>query len=94
MELNPKDIEAYKIYAQILAKYGEIDNANELVKSALKNYGANGDLFYIYARLKKLNNDIDGYINNLNRALENNDTLSIQPSIVKAELDKQIKNIN
>ncbi len=88
LELNPKDIEAYEIYIKIITKNGQYQRANELVKTALKNCGSNGDLFYIYARIKKLMNDNDSYIKYLNKALENNDTLSAAPKIVKQEIDK------
>ncbi len=88
LELNPKDIEAYEIYIKIITKSGDYQRANDLVKTALKNCGSNGDLFYIYARIKKLMNDNDAYIKYLNKALENNDTLSVAPKIVKTEIDK------
>ena len=71
-----------------MAKNGEYESANDLVKTALKNCGSNGDLFYIYAHIKKLMKDTESYTKYLQKALENNETLSITPKIVKNELDK------
>ena len=61
--------------------------ASEIIRTAIKNCGANGDLYYLYAQFKKNMDDIVSYRNGLTKALENNATLSIAPKIVKAELD-------
>lgn len=87
LELNPKDVEAYEIYIKMIAKSGDFQRANDIVKTALKNCGSHGDLFYIYAKIKRLMNDNEAYIKYLNKALENNDTLSIAPKTVKTEID-------
>lgn len=88
IELNPADIEAYKIYAKILAKNENYDMAEEIITRALENCGENGDLYYIAGKLSGLQGDNIKYRINLQNALKNYKTLSISVPALKTELSK------
>ena len=77
LELNPRDVEAYKIFSQILVKTGRTNQAVDLLKSALQEVPDNGDLYYVLAQNYKLNNVISDYKYNLEQALANEDTLTM-----------------
>lgn len=53
LELNPKDVEAYKIYSKILTKARKYDNAAVLIEQAIDNCGDNGDLYYFFGSNSK-----------------------------------------
>ena len=86
--MNPKDIEAYKIYAQIMTKEGKLDKAAFIMEQSIDNCGANGDSYYILAQIQKLRKANDEYVKCLNYALKFNNSLTVSPKIVKNELDK------
>ena len=88
LELNPKDIDAYKIYAQVLTILGETIKAEEIILKALNYNPYCGDLYYYLAKLAQKNNDIEEYIERLQQAIENEETLSFPIKAVKNELKK------
>ena len=86
--LNPADVEAYKIYAKILAREKDYDGAQEVIASALESCGENGDLYYIAGKISQLDGDNIKYRINLQNALKNYKTLSISIPALKTELSK------
>ena len=88
IQLNPLDIDAYKIYIKILAKIGNYEDAEEIINIALENCGENGDLYYLAGRLCALQGDNIKYRLNLQNALKNYKTLSISVPVLKTELSK------
>ena len=88
LELNPRDIEAYKIYSKVLTKFGRIEEATNLIQEAIGDNPEEGYLYYILAKLYKLNNNMQGYEKALNHALKHYKTLSYPPKLIKAELDE------
>ena len=91
LELNPKDVEAYKIYSKILTKARKYDNAAVLIEQAIDNCGDNGDLYYFLAQIQKIRGDVEEYIKCMNNALKFNISLSVAPKLVKKELDEFLK---
>ena len=87
IELNPKDIEAYKIYAKIMSKLENFDRACSIIQQAIENCGETGDLYYILAQIYKLQGARADYVKSINQALKLNSTLSASPKLVKKELD-------
>ncbi len=90
LEFNPKDINAYEIYAKILAKESLFEEANNIMETAINNCGAVGDLYYIWAQIHKLTKNNSDYVKCMNNALKFNNTLSVSPKLVKKELDQFI----
>ena len=92
LELNPKDIDAYKIYAKVLFATGEMYKAEEILQKALQHNPYHGDLYYYLAKLAQKNNDSETYIERLEEALANEETLSVPIKSVKIELKKAQSN--
>ena len=88
MELNPKDFDAYTVYSKLLAKSGEFQSAAQVIQTALQNCGQNGDLYYIQAQIAKLAGNEELYTLAMAKALENHETLTVNPKLVKNEYDK------
>lgn len=87
LEINPKDIEASKILAQIYIRSKEYDNARQIINDALENNPYNGDLYYYLS--KTYPEDIDRQIDSLKKSLENHKTLTIDAKQVKRELKEK-----
>lgn len=87
IELNPRDVAAYKIYSQILIKLDKLDEARHLIQSAISENQYEGDLFYILAQIYKMQNEFENYAKALKISLKNYKTLSFSPKLIKKELD-------
>ena len=90
LEYNPRDIEAYKIMTKILFKTERYDEAYGIMKVALEEIPDNGDLYYVMAQVLKYKQMWAEYKECMTLAMENHDTLSIQPKEVQAELEKNL----
>ena len=84
VEKNPKDIEAYKLLAQILMKQEKIDEALELLTDVAQN-NENGDIYYLMARIFEINGDEQSRHDCLELALTYKDSLTFPFDSVKAE---------
>ncbi|MGN1152462.1 MAG: tetratricopeptide repeat protein [Candidatus Gastranaerophilaceae bacterium] len=90
INFNPTDIEAYKILNKIYLKQNRFDDAIELIKTALESIPQNGDLYYNYAQIFKLQGELDKYQRALSTALSNKETLTYPLNLVQ----KEFKTIN
>ena len=88
VELNPYDIEAYKIISKIYTVLGDADNAEEILLQAIDNCGENGNIYYMLGKIAEKFGDNVKYRNYLNEALKNNQTLSLPITTVKIEMNK------
>ena len=87
IELNPKDEGAYINYAKLLTQIGLYDDARQMLINAMKYCRDKGNLFYYIAKIFKQEGNIQGYITNLNNALQNRETLTLDPDTVMNELE-------
>lgn len=88
LELNPKDLEAYKVYSQILFKLNDVEGSKNIVEKGLEKCGENGDLYYFLAQINKNCGDKSEYIRCMGQSLKHFQSLSVSASLVKKELDK------
>ena len=86
LELNPKDIDAYIIYAKILSSAGEYQEAENKINEAIENCGRNGNLFYIMAQIQKQLNNKNESLKYFNLAIENSTTLNTNIKFVTREI--------
>ena len=84
IELNPADVDAYKILAQLIAKTGYYSDAENMVLQAMNNCGESGDLYYLAGEITKTQGDIEKSKNYFNKALANSKTLSLSIDKVQA----------
>jgi len=87
LQYNPKDIEAYKIWAQILIKGTAFSEAVQIINNGLSRCGENGDLFYLRSEAYKRCGDLDRAKESLSLAIKNYTTLSFDVEIVKEKLN-------
>ena len=80
-----------KIYAKVLNILGQNVQAEEILFEALNHNPYCGDLYYYLAKLAQKNDDIEEYIERLQQAIDNEETLSFPVQTVKNELKKAQK---
>ena len=88
IELNPKDEQAYINYAKILAKMGLFEDAKNMLMYAINECPDIGNLYYYIAQIAKYEGNKASYIENLNNALQNRGTLTINPDRIMNEIEK------
>ncbi len=84
LNINPKDIEASKLLAQIYINAKDYENAKNVIKTAITQSPTNSDLYYYLAKTEPNNKLFQ--IENLKKALENQKTLTINADQIKQEL--------
>ena len=84
--MNPKDVEAYIIYAKILSAQGQYENAEAKILQAIETCGNNGNLFYILAQIEKHLQNRDESLKYFNLALQNSATLNTDIKFVNREI--------
>lgn len=87
LKYNPKDVEAYKVWAQILIKGKSYLEAVQVLNNALSRCGEIGDLFYLRGEAYKRNGDIEKSKDSISLALKNFNTLSFDIEVVKDKLN-------
>lgn len=92
IELNPKDEVAYLNYSKVLVKMGLFDDARQILTSAMEDCPDIGNLFYYMAQISKHEGDASSYMENMNNALQNRDTLTIDVHRIMDELETFSKN--
>lgn len=91
IELNPKDIDAFKVYAKVLMKLNKLKQAQNLIEYAIKENREAYDLYYILGQIYKQQENFVGYEKALNIVLKNYKNISYSPKLVKEELNQFIK---
>ena len=86
IELNPKDSEAYTIYAKIMAQQNMFDEAKMVINTAFENGVKTGNLYYLLYQLDKNLGNRDELKTDLNFALQYKSTLSVPERIIQKEL--------
>ena len=74
--------------SKIYTLEGDRDNAEEILLQAIDNYGEDGNLYYMLAKVAQRFEDTESYKKYLNDALRNHQTLSVPITDVKIELNK------
>ena len=86
LQYNPKDVEAYKVWAQILIKGKSYLEAVQVLNTGLSRCGEIGDLFYLRGEAFNRNGDVEKAKDSINMAVKNFSTLSYDVAIVKEKL--------
>lgn len=84
---NPKDIEAYKIWARVLMKDKRFPQAIEILDTALKKCGENGDFYFLLGEAYKKIGDLEKAKDSLSAALKNYNTLTFDVAFIKEKLN-------
>ena len=87
IELNPKDLDAYKKLSKLYLKLNDKKKAIGILNLAINNNEQNGEIFYYLAILHK-DIDLEKYKKFLNLALNNADTLPFSDKIILNKLKK------
>ena len=89
IEYNFSDIEAYKLLTKICIKENEIEEIITILETGLQKE-ENGDLAYFLAQVYRHIGKGEEYIDSLEKALDNNLTLSYAKNMVKKELENAL----
>lgn len=76
LQYNSHDIEAAKIMFQIYKTQDRLIEAGDILNYMLVNNPENGDVFYLFARLFKLQNDFENYAKAIEKTVECKNTLT------------------
>lgn len=87
INFNPKDLETYKIWARMLISDRKFSKALEVVNTALKKCGDNGDLYFLQGEALKALRQIDEAKDALSSALRNYHSLTYDVGFVKEKLN-------
>ena len=85
---NPKDVEAYKVWARILFNekaFGEVIN---VLSQAIRKCGENGDLYYLLGEAYVNSGDNTNALDAFSSALKNYNTLTFDVNSVKEKLNR------
>ena len=88
IEMNPLDVEGYKILTKLLMKENRYKAAVEVIKSALSQCEETGDLDYLASLAYRGAGNKEKGISYLERAIRNYQTLSLSVQAAKNELSK------
>lgn len=86
LKYNPKDVEAYKVWAQILIKGESYLEAVKVLNNAISRCGEIGDLFYLRGEAYKRQGDLEKSKESISLAIKNFNTLSFDMEIIKEKL--------
>ena len=92
IEKNKKDIDACKLLANIYINSGDEKQALRFVAAVLKQFGHNGDFYYLAAKIYEKIKNYELYAKNLELALNYPQTLTYNHSAVQKELMQFRKN--
>ena len=92
IEKNKKDIEACKLLTNIYINTGDEKQALRFITAVLKQFGDNGDFYYLLAKTYEKIKNYELYEQNLELALDNPQTLTYDHVSVKKELMQFRKN--
>ena len=90
LEMNPYDIEAYKILTKLQLKENDFNNAIETIKTALSECEETGDLDFLASIVFKKAGDEENSSTYFENAIKNHQTLSIPIAKAREEI-KRIK---
>ena len=86
IEKNKKDVEACKLLINIYISTGDEKQALRFIAAVLKQFGAQGDFYYLAARAYEKLENFDLYEKNLEAALKFSQTLTFNHLNVQKEL--------
>ena len=92
IEKNKKDIDACKLLANIYIATDDIPHAIKFIAAVLKQFGNNGDFYYLAAKAYEKMQNYELYEKNLEMALNNHQTLTYNHISVQKELMQFRKN--
>ena len=92
IEKNKKDIDACKLLANIYIATDDIPHAIKFIAAVLKQFGNNGDFYYLAAKAYEKMQNYELYEKNLEMALNNDQTLTYNHISVQKELMQFRKN--
>jgi len=84
---NPKDMDAYKIWAKILMRNNAHTQAVKILDTAIKKCGEFGDLYYLLGEAYKAVGDKERAKNSISLALKHYATLTYDVNLVKEKLN-------
>ena len=92
IEKNKKDIDACRLLANIYINIGDEKQALRFINAVLKQFGHQGDFYYLAAKTYEKIKNYELYEKNLEMALNNRQTLSYNYKAVQKELMQFRKN--
>ncbi len=84
---NPKDVEAYKIWARVLMKNKKYPQAAEILENGLRKAGENGDFYFLLGEVYKQLRDFEKAKESFSAALKNYNTLTFDVALVKEKFN-------
>ena len=85
--LPEKDKEAYKLLCQLYIKMNDYEMAQDVLDEMQEEIGVSGDFYYLSSVISNNNNEFVKYKENLEKAIENEDTLTFDKKSVLMELN-------
>ena len=76
-----------------MCKLERYDEAMMMMKAALEEIQDNGDLFYLMAQIHKHKQMWEEYKQCMQLAMQNHETLSVQPKVIQTEMDKTLAQV-
>lgn len=92
IEKNKKDLDACRLLANIYINTGDEKQALRFIAAVLKQFGHQGDFYYLTAKVYEKIKNYELYGQNLELALNNAQTLTYSHALVQKELMQFRKN--
>ena len=86
IEKNKKDIDACKLLAKIYINTGDEKQALRFIAAVLKQFGSQGDFYYLAAKVYEKAQNYELYEKNLTKAIKSPSTLTYNVKALEKEL--------